>query len=124
VDGVTAHPPPGTPLERLDTPALVVDMRVAEANLARMQGFLSAHGKGLRAHAKFHKSAFWAARQLAAGAAGVCVAKLGEAEALAAGGIGEILIANEVVGPLKVERLVELAARARSPICTGCATTA
>jgi len=104
---------PGTPLDRLDTPALVVDMAVAEANLARMQRFVAGHGKKLRAHAKFHKSAWWAAKQLAAGASGICVAKLGEAEALAAGGIDDILVANEVTGAIKIERLVALAARAK-----------
>lgn len=103
----------GTPLDRIDTPALVVDMAVAEANIARMQSALAAHGKGLRAHVKFHKSSWWAARQLAAGACGVCTAKLGEAEALAAGGIGEILVANEVTGAIKVDRLAALAARAK-----------
>jgi D-serine deaminase-like pyridoxal phosphate-dependent protein len=106
-------PAPGTPLERLDTPALVVDLRVAEANIARMQEALAVHGKALRAHAKFHKSAWWAAKQLAAGASGVCTAKLGEAEALVAGGIEEILVANEVTGAIKIERLVALAARAK-----------
>jgi D-serine deaminase-like pyridoxal phosphate-dependent protein len=65
----------------------------------------------LRPHAKTHKSVEIARRQIAAGAVGVCCAKLGEAEALADGGIENILITSPVVGPAGVARLTALAAR-------------
>lgn len=106
-------PVPGTPIEALDTPALLIDLDIAEANLRGMQAFLSDRGKALRAHAKFHKSAYWGARQVEAGAIGVCVAKLGEAEAMVEGGIHDVLIANEVVGAAKIARLAAIAGRAR-----------
>ena len=68
----------------LNTPALVVDADALDANIAAMAAFAAARGLVLRPHAKTHKSADIALRQMAAGAVGVCVAKLGEAEALAA----------------------------------------
>ncbi|HEY2178906.1 MAG TPA: DSD1 family PLP-dependent enzyme [Caulobacteraceae bacterium] len=95
----------------LNTPALVVDLEALERNIAAMAGFARAAGIGLRPHAKTHKSVEIARRQIAAGAAGVCCAKLGEAEALADGGINNILITSPVVGPEAVKRLVALAAR-------------
>ncbi len=64
---------------------------------------------GLRPHAKTHKSATLAKMQLARGAVGICCAKLGEAEALAAEGVAPILITTEIVGPAKVARLIALA---------------
>src|SRR3984885_15741514 len=72
---------------RLQTPALVIDLDVLERNIARMADHAARHGIGLRPHAKTHKSAEIAKRQMAAGALGICCAKLGEAEALAAAGV-------------------------------------
>ena len=95
----------------LATPALVVDLDVLERNIAAMAAFARAAGVGLRPHAKTHKSVEIARRQIAAGAAGVCCAKLGEAEALADGGIENILITSPVVGTEAVRRLADLAAR-------------
>jgi D-serine deaminase-like pyridoxal phosphate-dependent protein len=95
----------------LNTPALVVDVEALERNIAAMAAFAAARGLALRPHAKTHKSVEIARRQIAAGAVGVCCAKLGEAEALSAGGIENILITSPVVGPAAVERLVALAAR-------------
>jgi len=95
----------------LNTPALVVDVEALERNIAAMAAFAAARGLALRPHAKTHKSVEIARRQIAAGAVGVCCAKLGEAEALAAGGIENILITSPVVGPAAVERLVALAGR-------------
>jgi D-serine deaminase-like pyridoxal phosphate-dependent protein len=94
--------------DRLNTPALVVDRDALDRNIARMAEFARAHGAALRPHAKTHKSADIARRQLAAGAIGVCCAKLGEAEALADGGIARLLITSPVVGEPAIRRLVEL----------------
>jgi len=98
--------------EALNTPALVVDVEALDRNIARMAAFAAGAGLRLRPHAKTHKSADIARRQIAAGAVGVCCAKLGEAEALTAEGVGGILITSPVVGAAAVERLVALAARA------------
>jgi D-serine deaminase-like pyridoxal phosphate-dependent protein len=106
-------PLPGTPVEDLDTPALIVDLDRAEANISKMQAFVRAHGVSLRPHVKNHRSPYWARKQIAAGAIGVCVAKVGEAEVMADGGIGDIFIANEIVTPSKIARLMGVASRAR-----------
>ena len=95
----------------LNTPALIVDVEALERNIARMAAFAAAAGLKLRPHAKTHKSAEIARRQIAAGAVGVCCAKLGEAEALNAAGIEGILITSPVVGAPAVARLVALAGR-------------
>ena len=94
------------------TPALVLDLDAFEANLVRMAALAAAAGVGLRPHAKTHKSATVARRQMAAGALGICCAKLGEAEALveAAPELSGILLTSPVVTKGSVARLV---ARAR-----------
>ncbi|MGH7022025.1 MAG: DSD1 family PLP-dependent enzyme [Caulobacteraceae bacterium] len=94
------------------TPALVVDLDALERNIAAMAAFAREAGLNLRPHAKTHKSVEIARRQIAAGAVGVCCAKLGEAEVLADGGIEGILITSPVVGTSGVERLAALSARA------------
>jgi 3-hydroxy-D-aspartate aldolase len=92
----------------LNSPALVVDIDTLDANIAAMAAFAVAHGLALRPHAKTHKSADIAKRQMAAGAAGVCVAKLGEAEALAVGGVSSIHITSPVVSAPAIARLAAL----------------
>jgi D-serine deaminase-like pyridoxal phosphate-dependent protein len=94
----------------IDTPALCLDIEVVEANITRMAGFARGAGVNLRPHAKTHKSPMLAHMQLAAGAIGITCAKMSEAEVLVAGGIRDVLIANEVVGASKIARLVNLAA--------------
>ncbi len=96
----------------LNTPALVIDVEALDRNIAAMAAFAAGAGLKLRPHAKTHKSADIARRQIAAGALGVCCAKLGEAEALADEGIEGMLITSPVVGEPAVERLVAMAARA------------
>jgi 3-hydroxy-D-aspartate aldolase len=98
----------------LNTPALVVDADALERNIATMATFAAANGLKLRPHAKTHKSVDIAKAQIAAGALGVCCAKLGEAEALAEGGVEGILITSPVVGEAAVTRLVALAAKSPS----------
>lgn len=97
----------------LNTPVLVVDRDALERNIAAMAAFARASGMALRPHAKTHKSVEIAKLQLAAGAVGVCCAKLGEAETLAAGGVGDILITSPVVTPQAIERLIALNAKSR-----------
>ncbi len=97
--------------ERMATPALVLDLPAFEANLSAMAAHCAKHGLKLRPHAKTHKCAEIARRQIAAGALGVCCAKLGEAEALAAEGIDGILLTSPVVLPFAIERLMALNAK-------------
>jgi D-serine deaminase-like pyridoxal phosphate-dependent protein len=97
--------------DQLNTPVLVIDREALDRNLARMADLGRAHGVALRPHAKTHKSVDLARRQIAAGAIGVCCAKLGEAEALADGGIGRLLVTSPVVAEPAIRRLVELQRR-------------
>jgi D-serine deaminase-like pyridoxal phosphate-dependent protein len=99
----------GRPAADIDTPALVIDLDAMERNLATMAAFAARHGLKLRPHAKMHKSATLAKLQMAHGAVGVCVQKTSEAEALAALGVNNIYISNEVVSPFKLKRVVALA---------------
>jgi len=98
----------GCPVEELDTPALCIDLDVLEANIRKMAGLCEQHGKHWRPHSKGHKSPQIARMQVEAGALGVTCAKLGEAEVMAEGGIRDLLIANQIVGPRKLERLLQL----------------
>lgn len=93
---------------RLATPALIVDLDGFEGNLARMSAHARQKNIALRPHAKTHKCAEIARQQIAAGALGICVAKLGEAEALAEAGIKSILITSPIVTDRGIERLVSL----------------
>ena len=102
-----------TTLHELDTPALIVDLDRLEANINRMAAVARAGDKALRPHTKTHKTPEIARMQAAAGAQGITVAKLGEAEVMASAGFDDIFIANQIVGPIKLERLVALAKRAR-----------
>ncbi|MFT3727395.1 MAG: DSD1 family PLP-dependent enzyme [Terricaulis sp.] len=92
----------------LNTPVLVIERGTLERNIATMAAFAKASGVALRPHAKTHKSVDIAKLQIAAGAVGVCCAKLGEAEALAEGGVQTILITSPVVTPQAIERLIAL----------------
>lgn len=114
------QPPPAQPgmrEEEIDTPALVLDLDAFEANLARMAALLAPTGAKLRAHAKTHKSPVIARLQMAHGAIGQCVQKVAEAEALAWGGIPDILVSNEVVGAAKLARLCALGKIAKVAVC-------
>jgi D-serine deaminase-like pyridoxal phosphate-dependent protein len=106
----------GDPVAGIDTPALVIDLDAMERNLARMAAFARARGLRLRPHAKTHKSAAIAQLQRAAGAVGVCVQKLSEAEALADQGVPDLYISNEIVDAAKLARVAVLAGRVRLAI--------
>ena len=99
--------------QALSTPALVVDLDLFEANVAAMAEMLRGTGKALRPHVKTHRTPELARRQLGGPAIGITCATVGEAEAMVEAGIGDILVANEVVEAGKIERLAVLARRAR-----------
>ena len=103
----------GQPIDALDTPALVLDLDVVEANIARTVEIARAAGARLRPHIKTHRMLAVARLQIDAGARGICCAKTGEAEVFADGGIDDIFIANQVVGTAKMRRLRALAERVR-----------
>jgi D-serine deaminase-like pyridoxal phosphate-dependent protein len=129
LEGRPAAPPgpglwmPARPSERLreiDTPALILDLDRCELNMSLLMTAVAGQPVRVRPHAKTHKCAELARRQVAAGAAGVCVQKLGEAEAMLAGGIDDVLITNEIVGESKLRRLARVArvyAPARLGVC-------
>lgn len=98
----------GRPKSELDTPAYCVDLDVMESNIRKMAGFMSDRGKQWRPHAKCHKTPQIARKQLKAGAIGVTVAKVSEAEVYAGAGIRDILIANMVAGAAKMQRIAAL----------------
>jgi D-serine deaminase-like pyridoxal phosphate-dependent protein len=97
----------------LETPAVVVDLDVMERNLSRMGDYCREQQLLLRPHTKSHKIPELAKRQLASGATGITVAKIGEAEVMLDAGITDILIAYPIVGAEKAQRLARIAERAR-----------
>ncbi len=106
----------GDRLDDVDTPALILDLDAFEKNIQTLNAAVGKRVR-VRAHAKTHKCPEIAKRQVAAGAVGVCCQKVSEAEALVEGGIGDVLVSNEVVGASKVRRLAELSRRARVGVC-------
>ena len=114
------QPPPAQPGMRedeVDTPALLIDLDAFEHNLDHMAALLAPTGTKLRAHAKTHKSPVIAHQQMRRGAVGQCVQKVSEAEALAWGGVPDILVTNQVVGDAKLARFAALSGLARIAIC-------
>ncbi len=114
------QPPPAEPgmrEEEVDTPALLLDLDAFEHNLDTMATLLAPTGAKLRAHAKTHKSPVIALQQMRRGAVGQCVQKVAEAEALAWGGVPDILVSNEVIAPRKLARLAALSSVARVAVC-------
>ena len=103
---------PGRHRSELDTPVLLVDLDVMESNIARIAETCRKHGVQWRPHIKGMKVPAIAHKLLDAGAIGVTCAKLDEAELMAASGIKDILIANQVVGPQKIARLAGVARHA------------
>jgi D-serine deaminase-like pyridoxal phosphate-dependent protein len=101
-------------LNQLDTPALVVDLDIFERNLARVADYAASHNLRLRPHTKTHKSPIVARKQLALGAAGLTVAKIGEAEILVPQlPPVDLLIAFPVFGEQKIARLREVASQTK-----------
>ncbi|CAL5867430.1 uncharacterized protein PFLUO_LOCUS1649 [Penicillium psychrofluorescens] len=101
-------PKVGDRIDSIDTPSMIADLDLVDANLKKLMGKLLPTGLNIRPHLKTTKSAILARKMNAAGAKGVCVAKVSEAEVIAATGFDDLLITCEIVGPAKVRRLVEL----------------
>lgn len=98
----------------IDTPAVLVDLDIAETNIDRFQAHCSRHGLALRPHIKTHKLPFLARRQIEAGAVGVTCQKVSETEAMIAeGGIDDVLITYNILGAEKLRRLRALADKVR-----------
>jgi D-serine deaminase-like pyridoxal phosphate-dependent protein len=108
---------PGMRIEEVDTPALLLDLDAFERNLRRLHTTLLGRTVRVRPHAKSHKCPQIALRQIALGAVGVCCQKVSEARALVQGGVRDVLIANEVVGAAKLQRLAELGREAQVGVC-------
>jgi D-serine deaminase-like pyridoxal phosphate-dependent protein len=104
---------PGMSLDEIDTPALLVDLDRMESNIRSWQAAVSAGGAGLRPHTKTHKSPAIAKLQLAAGAAGITVAKLAEADVFADHGCDDIFVAYPIISPIKWRHAAALAHRCR-----------
>ncbi len=96
-------------IDEIDTPAAVIDLDLVRRNIETMASMLRDTPVHIRPHVKTHKTPQVAHMQIAAGAPGVTAAKVGEAEAMVAGGVTDILIANQIVGAIKIERLGQLA---------------
>lgn len=96
----------------IDTPALLIEQATLQKNIVEMQQFADLHALALRPHIKTHKSAQIAHLQLKAGACGIAVAKLSEAEMMVAHRVSNIQVANQVVGSNKIARLVKLSEKA------------
>lgn len=92
----------------LDTPALLIDQKRLIKNIADMQAYADKYHVALRPHTKTHKMPEIARLQLQQGTCGIAVAKVGEAEAMFQNGLTDILIANEIVGRPKLERISQM----------------
>ncbi|MCJ1305452.1 hypothetical protein MMC08_008266, partial [Hypocenomyce scalaris] len=102
------QPKVGDGLEVLDTPSMIVDLDLMEANIKKLMDRILPTGVNVRPHLKTTKSAILAQKMVDAGAKGGCVAKLSEAEVIAGAGFDDLLITCEIIGAPKVARLVEL----------------
>ena len=113
MDGIY-RPQPGTPMEELDTPCLVIDMDALDHNMDVIADFYQGRSSKLRGHAKNHKTPAIAHRQIRRGGTvgGVCAAKVSEAEVMVHGGIPSVFITSEIVEPIKIDRLCALANQA------------
>ena len=108
------EPQPGTPIEQLDTPCLILDMDALDHNMDVIAGYYGERHSKLRGHSKNHKSPALALRQIRRGGTvgGVCAAKVAEAEVMVQGGVASVFVTSEVVAPPKIDRLCALADRA------------
>jgi D-serine deaminase-like pyridoxal phosphate-dependent protein len=95
-------------ISELGTPVPVVDFDIASRNIRRLQEYCDRHRFKLRPHIKTHKLPFFAHEQCKAGAIGITVQKIGEAEVMAQTGLNDILITYNIIGEEKAERLANL----------------
>lgn len=111
-DVLVDHPLLGESLSNLPTPLAIVDLDQLDQNIATMAAFFAPLPAHLRPHAKTHRAPAIARRQIAAGAHGITCAKVGMAEAMVAGGIDDVFIANQVIAAQAIARLARLAQQA------------
>ena len=104
-------------IEQLETPALILDLDLFEKNLATMKEIISGTGMVMRPHYKTTKCPWIAHRQIEEGAKGITCAKISEAEDLVAAGIEDVLIANQIVDPSKLDRAAHLAGCCYLTVC-------
>lgn len=97
-----------THFSELDTPAVLIDLDRADANLKKAQAAADKAGIALRPHIKTHKLPFFAKRQVELGAVGITVQKLGEAEVMADAGLSDLLLTFNIIGAAKLQRLKAL----------------
>ena len=100
-------------IDELETPVLLIDLDVMEANLQRMSDYSRQHGLDFRPHIKTHRIPEIAKKQVEMGARGITVAKLGEAEVMSEAGLDDLLLAYPLLGASKARRLREVLERAR-----------
>lgn len=96
-------------IEQVDTPAVIVDLDRVERNIEKLQAYCDEHGLANRPHIKTHKLPFIAHKQLRAGACGITVQTIGEAEVMVAAGITDIFLTYNVIGERKAHRLSRVA---------------
>ena len=120
------RPTPGTAMEDLDTPCLVIDMDALDHNMDVVADFYEGRSSKLRGHSKNHKTPAIALRQIRRGGTvgGVCSAKVAEAEVMVHGGVPSVFITSEVVGEKKIERLCSLASQAEMMVACDSAANA
>ena len=110
-------------IDDIDTPAVLVDLDKAEANLRAAQAYADAHGLPLRPHVKTHKLPRFARLQVELGAIGITAQKLGEAEAMADGGLTDIFLPYNILGAAKLDRLNNLHQRITLSVTADSAAT-
>jgi len=108
------------PLAELPTPVLLLDESGLMHNIDKMAGFLGSKGKGFRPHAKTHKCPEIARRQMAAGAVGICAAKVSEAFVLIHAGISDVLITSAIMTPAKADIVAALSRQANLDVVVDC----
>lgn len=112
------HPAVGQRVTSLSTPAPLIDLPILERNIATMAAFFNDRPATIRPHAKTHRTPVIARLQIAAGATGITTPKTSVAEAMVDGGIEDVFVANQVVAPAMIRRLVALAGRAKVSVLT------
>jgi D-serine deaminase-like pyridoxal phosphate-dependent protein len=110
-------------IKDIDTPAVLIDLERVEANLKRAQDYADAHNLPLRPHVKTHKLPEMARKQLELGAIGITCQKIGEAEAMADGGLTDIFLPYNILGMSKLDRLVDLHSRVTLSVTADSAET-
>src|SRR5438105_492029 len=111
-------------VSELDTPALLIDLDILEKNLARVADYAKTNNLRLRPHTKTHKLPAIGKRQLASGAVGLAVAKVGEAEVMLGSQTPDLLVAYPVIGRSKLDRLAEVARKTRVTVALDSAVAA